>query len=443
MGVILRIFKINIFAIVSFLFLLISIVAKLVLKALEKAAVFLCVGGVIFVLALFSMILKNPGGFFQGIGWVIAFLVIFGIIIGIIVAVFSIFAGVFAVAFTIVISVLVGGLSAIFGVSHDLYAKLYDICKIDFEKITNETKNNSIKFFCLMWYLLRGFNYVIVTLFSIAFPVSILMSISLFGFSIWSIHSKTTEVFGIGMFSYLKMFPTIDAVFLVIYFVILLSAMSIVIVSLGIEWGEWGKLLKLSTQNYQDYRTFMAEQAEEINATDTSMYSFEEGEKAQKCQKYLEIFSDMCNDIESLQQQVDTAMHMKYDTSIVYDFGEYTNLLGQISKKFDTFKSDIPCKIFEAQFIPQIEIAKRLVKDISKSTLNIINKASASFKKDENKEMKFFEGCETEEETKKRYKALCKVYHPDAGGHEGTFKILLRQYEEKTKTMSYEVVEKG
>lgn len=47
--------------------------------------------------------------------------------------------------------------------------------------------------------------------------------------------------------------------------------------------------------------------------------------------------------------------------------------------------------------------------------------------------MDFFEGCSSEEELKKRYKALCKVYHPDVGGHEETFKVLQNQYEEKMK----------
>lgn len=42
----------------------------------------------------------------------------------------------------------------------------------------------------------------------------------------------------------------------------------------------------------------------------------------------------------------------------------------------------------------------------------------------------FFAGCNTQEKLEKRYRALCKTYHPDSeAGDEDTFKIMTEEYE--------------
>ena len=48
----------------------------------------------------------------------------------------------------------------------------------------------------------------------------------------------------------------------------------------------------------------------------------------------------------------------------------------------------------------------------------------------------FFSGCNTVEKLNKRYKALCKAYHPDnEGGDEDTFIAIKQEYEELKKEM--------
>lgn len=44
-----------------------------------------------------------------------------------------------------------------------------------------------------------------------------------------------------------------------------------------------------------------------------------------------------------------------------------------------------------------------------------------------------FDYIPTEEELKKRYRDLCKVYHPDAGGNENSFRNLAKNYDEAQK----------
>lgn len=326
-------------------------------------------------------------------------------------------------------------LSFIFQISHNGYAKIYDLCKVEYEKLLLEFKGKYLRWSCLFWYLLKCFNLVIMNLFSISKPISFGISIGLVTYSLYFIQNAVMKTFNIGLITYLKLFPVSEVIFAVLFPAISLLAIIIVIISLGIEWGEWGQLLKISTQDYQKYRIIMSQQATELASTDLGMYSFEEGKSTQRCQEYLNTLNEMYNDIDNLQQQVDAAMNIKYDTAIIYNFSEYTALLSEISNKMSTYDSEISCTVFERNFIPLIDKAQLLYKSITKSLLNIIKNASYFYvdTKDTNKSPDFFEGCATEEDLKKRYKALCKIYHPDIGGHEGTFKILQNQYEEKIK----------
>lgn len=41
----------------------------------------------------------------------------------------------------------------------------------------------------------------------------------------------------------------------------------------------------------------------------------------------------------------------------------------------------------------------------------------------------FFAGCETMEQAEKRYRSLCKIYHPDNGGDTETFKRISQEYQ--------------
>lgn len=427
---VLKILKINALALLSIPLLLISIAAKLLSKALEKAMVFLGVGVAFLGLSLLNLIFNNPSGFFEGVGLVIASLIFFGLIIVLVVGAIALFGTVAAALFAAVVGALMAALNFVFELSHDGYARLYDICKSEYSRLTGEEEHKYPILACLFWSLLRGLNFAVVKLFSIMLPLSIAASAGVVIYVWWSIHNALSESFGIGVIAYLALFPVVNTVFTVLHVAIFVAAAVVVILSLGIEWGEWGQLLKASTRSYEDYRNSILQQALELNAANTDIYSFENGKNVQRCQQYLDALSDMYENVESLQQQVDTAMLMKYDSSIVYAFSEYVGLLEEISKKLSSFKSDIPCDEFERRFIPLISRAEALSKGISKNALHIINKAGKAYA-NANKALDFFDGCTSEEEIKRRYKALCKIYHPDVGGHEETFKILQNQYESK------------
>jgi len=47
----------------------------------------------------------------------------------------------------------------------------------------------------------------------------------------------------------------------------------------------------------------------------------------------------------------------------------------------------------------------------------------------------YFDGCKTEEDVNKRYHALVKIYHPDAGGSNDTFIYVKEEYDRVLKEM--------
>lgn len=424
---ILKVLKINLLALLALPLLLVSIAAKLIQKALEKALVFMGVGGAFLGLLLLSQIFKNPFGFFEGIGYFIAVLILFGSIIILVLFVLFMFGTVATALLTMIVAVLNSIFGFMFELSHEGYSKLYDICKCDYEELPDKAQSKYLIWGCVIWHLLRALNFIIIKLFSYALYISIAASIGLVAYSVGFAHTKVMKTFGIGIFTYLKLFPAVESVFAVLYFVVLLFGSVVVIISLGIEWSEWGMLLKASTQDYGSYSQMKLMEMD----TDLLNNSFEDGQNAQHCQQYMDTLNELINEFEGLQQQVDIAMNIRQDSAVAYKFSEYASLLNEITKQMSVFKTNISCKIFERQFIPQIEKANRLSKDIIKDTMKIVNKNA--FSAEENKTLDFFEGCSSEEDLKKRYKALCKVYHPDIGGHEETFKVLQNQYEEKMK----------
>ncbi len=424
---VLKVFKINLLALLAFPFLLVSIVAKLILKALEKTLVFISVGITLFVLYLLSLIFKNPSSILNGIALIIVVIILGGIITIIMIWVFSMIASIATSLFTMLRTIIYGILGFIFEMGHESYSKFYDICKSDYEDLLSQSSSKSLTFGCVFWHLLKGFNFVITKLFSFALPLSLLVSIGITGYSIYFVHSTIMKTFGIGIFRYLKLFPTAETVFAVLYFVVALFAAVTVLLSLGEEWSEWGKLLDLSTGDYKAYTEMQLMDVQE----GWSNNSFEDGKNTERCQQYMNTLNELVNEYEALQQQVDIAMRMKQNSALAYKFSEYATLLNEILKQTSNFKTNISSKVFETQFIPQIEQVNKLSKEIMKDLMRIFNKDG--FATSKSNTIDFFEGCNSEEDFKKRYKALSKVYHPDAGGHEETFKTLSNQYEEKIK----------
>ncbi|MFY9378083.1 MAG: hypothetical protein WAP58_07795, partial [Peptococcia bacterium] len=126
MAAISKILKINALALLSFPLLLVSIGAKLLLKALEKALIFLIVGAILLGLLLIKEISGNTLEFFRVLGFFIIFWIFFRVLFIIV----DIFRAIVMAIFLYTIHFLNTILSFIFQISHNGYAKIYDLCKV-------------------------------------------------------------------------------------------------------------------------------------------------------------------------------------------------------------------------------------------------------------------------------------------------------------------------
>ncbi len=419
-----KICKINLLSILALPVLLVSIVSKILQTAMEKALVFLGVGAAIFGLYLLNEFFNRPDSFLDTLGFFAAILILFGAIFGLVLGVILLFGGIAAAALAVVATLWMTAFGTIFELSHEGYSKLYGICQTDFEPLARTAAPS--RFLCIFWYLLKALNTAITTLFLFAFPISCVAAAGFGAYCIFYVHRSVSQSFGIGIFSYLKLFPITNIVFSVLNFLVFVIATGVVIVSLGIEWGEWGETLKYGTKSYgtrrKNQRTF--------ESTYWSDAEIESGKRLQRCEHTMQSLNELLENMDTLQQQVDTVLHIAPDSTLGYTFAEYMTLLANITKELSASPNGVPHDEFERRFIPQIDKAKKQFAHIQKDVFQILNEELSGGAR-RNNEMDFFVGCRTKEEIRQRYKALSKAYHPDAGGDTETFQTLQNQYQEK------------
>lgn len=434
MSFFLKVLKINLLSLLAFPLFLVAILTKMLSKALEKVFIIIGAGAAMVALLILNSFLNNPNEFLEGLGIVVAAILIFGSIVIFVGLILFLFGGLAAFIVAAIVNLAVRILTYIFDFSHDLYSKCFDICKSNYADLLRQDNAKGWGYSCVLFHLLRGFNRLIVTLFRFALPLSYVLSLCLLVFSYLSWQASVDKSFGIGLWQYLNLFPKINMVFAIIYFVVMVGAAIVIIISLGSEWSEWGEILQFSTQNYQEYRNILYEQSAQLHAnrlnSQFSATSANSG-NAERCQEYMKQFQELVDEAETLQQQVDMAMSVRYESTLLYDFNEYIQGLNNLLEELSAFKGSIPCDIFANKFIPSIDAARNKANDIAKKIQLIIESQSSSADKAENTAFDFFSGCQNAEEVKRRYRALCKAYHPDSGGDAQIFSMLTEQYEQR------------
>ncbi|HOK43198.1 MAG TPA: hypothetical protein PLD49_05995 [Thermoclostridium caenicola] len=233
-----NVIKINLLSLLAFPLLLISLIAQLIMKAFEKALVFLGVGAAVIGLVILKAICKNPSGFLEGVTLIIVLLCFLGIISVIVLTVVYVFGSLASALSLLLITAIKFVLDFIFEISYRGYSALYEICETDHDALLGKSQSRYWSFACVFWHVLRLVNFVISKILSFILPLSVIASICLFGYSVFFIHSTINENLGIGVFTYLSLFPAVDAAFAVLYYLVLMVGIIIVILTLGYEWKE-------------------------------------------------------------------------------------------------------------------------------------------------------------------------------------------------------------
>lgn len=409
--------KINILSLIALPVFLLAVAVKLLAKALEKTMV--AIGSIVILLAamLISAIIQNPG-VLSTVFIVIIVLVLCSLLTLILVLIFTIASGVIMAIATFIIGILDGIYELLYGG----YSALYHKCKRCYEEQLSGMENTALKAFaCLFYSILRGLNACIIFFVTHALKLLVLGCILLTVGGLYSLNQKTQAVLGLNLFTALGMFPVSDVIAGAIMYAAFIFCISSLLTSMGLEWNEWGREMKLATTDYESYLASLAERAAAYSEVESDG---SEDEAVRRCNEYMDKLNRHFEEAEAFQAETQVIIQKSENQVLRSLLGEYMNKAVELSEKMNKLPNKISVPEFE-KLIPLIKQLDSLKEDIRK--LNIKMAAYTP----EGVSSGFFAGCDSLQKLEKRYKALCKTYHPDSeAGDEETFKKMQEEYEE-------------
>lgn len=407
----LKILKINLLSLVALPLLLIATASKLIAKALEKVSVIL---GMLFLTLLLVMgfeFFKNPGSGMQLILGLILIFVIGFVFIAILFLLMTLAASVI----TMIWAAVIGFFNMIYDLTYGGFLALYGTCENDYQFISLNGRKVANAFFCLFFTILHGINKLIVTVISWALPASILLSVLLVVEELVRMHIRVKQTFGIGLLQFIGKFDAFSIVYGIVMFIMLMALFVVVLVSLGLEWHEWAQELKMTE----------AELTESIDQLQNSDWHLERDSENinETGDAYLKNLEEHMNSLEPLGDLVESVLAVRDNALLRSTWGNYFRNLSGIVDECSKYKKGIPLDKFKKLIprIQQLEKQRKEVKDLAEK----LRKANA----DPVQASVFFAGCNNAEKLEKRYKSLCKAYHPDTeGGDTETFQKMQEEY---------------
>lgn len=406
-----KILKINLLSIIALPLLLIATAAKLIAKALEKVAVILSMLFLTLLLVLGFEFFKNPGSHFQALLYLLVFLVICSLIV----AVFIILMRLAAAIITTIWSTIIGFFEVIYDWTYTGFLKLFATCENDYQYISLNGRRTQNAMLCLFYTILRFVNKLIVTVISFALPASIILSLLLVGGSLFSANSQIKSTFGINLIDFVGKFDTFSIVYGIVMYIAMIAMVVIVLLSLGIEWYEWAQELRITGEE-------LSADIEDLQQNDLHLEQ-DDDDDSETEDAYMRNLEEHMESLDSLGDMVEEVLASKDNALLRSTWGNYFRNLSDIVDECAKYRKGIPLDKFKRLVprIQQLEKQRDDVRAMSQKLLEINN--------DPVKASLFFAGCNTVEKLEKRYKSLCKAYHPDAeGGDTETFQKMQDEY---------------
>jgi len=418
-----KIIKINLLALLAFPLLLFATAAKMAAKALEKVIAILGTILIVFGIALLFEIARNFSEAMELVVIIIVCIVLGGIFSVIVIFLLSIAS----VAIMTVVGVVMGLLEGAYTLSYSGYASLFYSCKKEYGLLSGGGGSFLYGALCLIYTLLRAVNKVIIFFVTHALKILIALSLVLVVGGILLMNAEIHKVFGLNLLEYMKLFPAFNIVYGIVLYAAAAVGTSSILISLGIEWNEWGAEMEFSTSHYEEYVENLQNEWKELQMDDG------EGEiddrKRQQYMEAAEVLNEHVRTFEAFVQEVSPVIDKSDDYALRSDFGRYAGILQEISEEFGQYHGEVPAKVFE-KYLSKIREADDLKKSIQR------NSEKARVRQEKSNAGGFFGGCDTPGKLEKRYKALCKTYHPDSEiGDEETFKEIQAEYEKRKQEM--------
>lgn len=410
MGNFIRVIKVNIYSIIALPFLILATVFKLVAKALQRLKVIFSMALITGVVLLIFAVLKDPGRIIEYIKSGLGIAVAFGIVLLVLKIAFSVVSFIMTTLYHLVIELF----ETLYRVTFGVYQNLELGCRNDFEYLRLTGPTFLYMVLCSLYVVLRLINFLIKAFINLSLLLFLISSAGFAFYLYYDTNRRIQETFGLTFAEYFSKFTTMSKVESVILYFILVADVFVVLVSLGLEWKEWANELTLGDDDYDRYAKQFEEYDEYMDEIET-----EENEGYE----YFISVDEHLGDVTAFLGDVREAMELGDNPLLENACNEYLRNLSEISDEIAARNGKISSDELTRlkPYIRQLDKQKdNIIKMIEKQNEILDNPARNSI---------FFSGCTTRNKLDKRYKSLCKAYHPDAeGGDSETFMVLTEEY---------------
>ena len=420
---VLKCIKINILALIGFPLLVLASMVKLIAKAMEKTILILGTIVGLGVVAVAMEVVKERGQLINGIVILIAGIVVGGMLVAMLVGILFLVSAVLMTFVNLVINVI----NSIYELVYAGYAGIYHICYGDYCML--EMSPGAKRAGCFLFTLLRIVNRIIVFFATHALKLLVAFTVVVIGYCVLQSNAYITSVFGMDLLTYLKLFPIYQVIAGIILYIACMAGIAIVFISLGIEWSEWGEEMSLSTSDYERQVKEFLNGYGELGGGELPSQTGMDAKRMSRYNHYIDVLNYHIKGMEEFLQEVRPIAEKSEDHIFRANSGQYITDFFEIMEELNKYGNPIPVEILE-KLMPRIDKIEELHKKVEQQMERLR----------ENREKKvaegFFNGCDTIEKLEKRYKALCKTYHPDSeAGDEETFKKMKDEYEERKEML--------
>ena len=406
----LKIIKIDLLSLLAIPLLLLATFFKLVAKAFEKITIFLGLALIAIVIIALLSTATTP----KDIGQLILGFILISVCIGLIMLFvgwgFALISGLAIAAWNFLISLF----DNLYELTYNGYLSLYTSCEADYKILSLNGKKVPNAIACIFYTILKGLSWLITTIVSLSYVIATVFSVGLVLITLLDLNKNIKDAFGLNLFQYMSMSPLHSVIFGILIYVVMIGVIIIGVLALASEWYEWGQELKMTGQEISNEIT-------DLIKSELKMASGSSEEVTQNL-GYLQKLEEHLGGLEALGQEVTGVLEQKDSPLLRSYWGIYMRNLDPLVEECSAKKS-MDVSRFK-QLIPQIQLLDKQRDDVQKLAdklkAELLNPAGASV---------FFAGCNTAEKLEKRYKALCKTYHPDmAEGDTETFQKMQAEY---------------
>ena len=418
MNAAIKVLKINALSLLALPLLLVATFFKLLAKAFEKITIFLAVG---FLALLLIVLLTSGLAQMSLVGFivvVVAIITIFGITILIVSWILAVLSGVAVAIWSGIISLF----DNLYQISYNWYLSLFTSCEADYRILSINGKKVPNAIACIFFTILKGVSWFITTLVSLSYVIASILCVGLVIITLISENQTLKHDFGMNLIQYTKHCQLPSILFGVFLYIVIIGIIIVSVMALASEWYEWGKELRMTSK----------EITKEVSDLVNSNLKMATGssEEVESNLTYLKKLEEHLDSLEPLSARVTSVLDQKDNPLLRSYWGIYMRNLNPLVEECST-KNSIDIRRFK-QLIPQIQLLDKQRDDVQK----LANKLESELQKPSGTAV-FFSGCNTLDKLEKRYKNLCKAYHPDiAEGDTETFQKMQAEYQALKASLS-------